>query len=202
MTRPADHRTDRWRDAALVRVGVGLTGWGLAYALYRAYYAAGGTNFLPGTLADPSRFRTINAVAVVILLIAAALPIAMLPLLRGPRGRAVPLALCWLIAVGCVVHALVDGAERVLSLAGRLRIDYPASVWASVNHRVADLQDLLFNEPWFLIEGLGFATLGAIALGPGERRRWWIAAAVGATLALTVVGLLSATGVIGKVIIG
>jgi hypothetical protein len=188
------------RRLASVSVAVAL--WGLGYALYRGYYALGGTLWLPGTLANPHQFRLINAAAVVILAIAAVLPIAMLPLWQRPRARPVLLAVCWLVAVGCGMHALIDSIERVLSLAGLLRIEYPTAVWASIDHRAADLQDLFFNEPWFLLEGLGYAALGWIALGPGRRRRWWVGSAIAATSVLTVIGLLSATGVIGKVIIG
>jgi hypothetical protein len=43
----------------------------------------------------------------------------------------------------------------MLSLAGLLRIEYSPTVWASIDRRAADLQDLFFNEPWFLVEGSG-----------------------------------------------
>jgi uncharacterized protein with PQ loop repeat len=190
------------RPLTLVSVAVAV--WGLCYALYRSYYALGGTLLLPGTPADPTQFRRINAAAVVILTVAAVLPVAVLPLWRRRRAQAVLLVVCWLVAVGCSMHALIDIIQRVLSLAGLLRIEYPATVWASIDHRTADLQDLFFNEPWFLIEGLGFGALAWIVLGPGSpgsRRRWWVGSAIAATLALTVIGLLSATGVIGRVII-
>jgi hypothetical protein len=186
----------------LASVSIAVAVWGLGYALYRGYYALGGTLLLPGTPADPTQFRLINAAAVAVLAIAAVLPIAMLPLWRRPRARPVLLIVCWLVAVGCSMHALIDSVQRVLSLAGLLRIEYSAAVWASINHRAADLQDLFFNEPWFLLEGLGYAALGWIALGPGRPRRWWVGSAITATSVLTVIGLLSATGVIGKVIIG
>jgi hypothetical protein len=65
------------------------------------------------------------------------------------------------------------------------------------------LQDLLFNEPWFVIEGLlwgSIAWAGGVRRSP--RRRWWITSALAAVVLLTAVGLLSATGVLGKVIIG
>ena len=186
----------------LASVSIAVAVWGLGYALYRGYYALGGTLLLPGTPADPTQFRLINAAAVAVLAIAAVLPIAMLPLWRRPRARPVLLAVCWLVAVGCSMHALIDSVQRVLSLAGLLRIEYSAAVWASINHRAADLQDLFFNEPWFLLEGLGYAALGWIAFGPGRPRRWWVGSAITATSVLTVIGLLSATGVIGKVIIG
>ncbi len=37
---------------------------------------------------------------------------------RRPRLRRVLLVLCWVLAVGCVTHALIEDAQRVLSLAG------------------------------------------------------------------------------------
>jgi hypothetical protein len=105
------------------------------------------------------------------------------------------------MTVGFVMHAIVDMTRRVLSLSGLLTMDFP--LWLSRNTRESDLQDLLFNEPWFLIEGLLW---GAIAWSAGlsraPRRRWWVATALMAILALTGVGLLSATGVIGKFIVG
>ena len=186
----------------LVPVSVAVAVWSLCYTLYRGYYALGGTLLLPGTPADPTQFRLINAAAVAILAIAAMLPIAMLPLWRRQRARPMLLAVCWLVAVGCSMHALIDSIQRVLSLAGLLRIEYPSAVWASIDHRAADLQDLFFNEPWFLLEGLGFGALGWIALGAGSQRRRWVGSAIAATLVLTVIGLLSATGVIGRAIIG
>jgi hypothetical protein len=188
------------RRLALVSIAVAL--WSLGYALYRGYYAVGGTRFLPGTPADAQQFRLINAVAVVILVIAAAVPLAMLLLWRRQGARPVLLAVCWLVAVVCIMHAMIDSIERVLSLAGLLQIEYPPRVWASIDHRAADLQDLFFNEPWFLLEGLGYAALAWIGLGPGRHRRWWVGSAIAAIFVLTVIGLLSATGVIGKVIIG
>jgi hypothetical protein len=102
------------------------------------------------------------------------------------------------VAVGCCTHALVDIVRRILSLSGQLTIDYPASVWASVDSRAADLQDLLFNEPWFLVEGIGFAAMAWLALGPGPARLRWTRSALIATGLLTLIGALSATGVIGR----
>lgn len=128
----------------LTLVSVTVAVWGLCYALYRGYYALGGILLLPGALADPTQFRLINAAAVVILAVAAALPIAVVPLWRRPKARAVLLGVCWLVAVGCSMHALIDIIERVLSLAGLLRIEYPSTVWASIDRRAADLQDLFF----------------------------------------------------------
>lgn len=187
---------------ALTPVSVAAGIWGLCYAAYRGYYAAGGTAFLPGTIRPGSegQFQLINLVAVGLLVVAAMLPVAVLPLWARRGPRLVLLALCWVVAVGCCMHALIDMAQRVLSLAGLMHIHYPP-MWATIDRRAADLQDLLFNEPWFLLEGLAFGALGWIALGPGLRRRRWAGSALAATCALTLVGLLSAAGVIGKVIV-
>jgi len=175
--------------------------WALAYALYRAYYAAGGTVGMFGVPASEAQWRLINGVGAAILLAGAVTPLAMLAAWRRPSLRPALLALCWVVTVACVMHAVVDMTERVLSLTGLLTLHYP--YWSSVDRRQADLQDLLFNEPWFLIEGLLW---GAIAWSAGLRRapraRRWLASALVAVLALTVAGLLSATGVIGKLIIG
>jgi hypothetical protein len=110
-----------------------ISAWGLGYAVYRGYYAAGGTRWLPGQPADPAQFRLINGAAAIILLIAAAAPLAMLPMWRRHRARLAALALCRAVAVGCVTHALINATERILSLAGLLQIEYPKSVWASID---------------------------------------------------------------------
>ena len=114
------------------------------------------------------QFQLINLAAVVVLAVAAVLPVAMLPLWARRGSRLVLLALCWVVAVGCCMHALIDMAQRVLSLAGLVHIHYPP-LWATINDRAADLQDLFGNEPWFLLEGLAFGALGWIALGPAGR---------------------------------
>jgi hypothetical protein len=175
--------------------------WALAYALYRAYYAAGGTFGMFGVPASEAQWRFVNGVGAAILLVVAVAPLAMLAAWPHPALRPFLLALCWVMTVGAVMHALVDVTQRVLSLTGRLALDYP--FWASVDRRQADLQDLLFNEPWFLLEGLlwgAIAWFGGLRHAP--RARWWLASALVAVLGLTLVGLLSATGVIGKVIVG
>ena len=192
-------------SARLAAVGAGERGlgaWGLLYALYCGYYAVGGTLLLPGRPADPAQFRLINAVAAVILVIAgraAGRGPAAVADPEGPVGAARSvLGGCG----GCCVHALIDTIQRMLSLAGLLRIEYSPTVWAWIDRRAADLQDLLFNEPWFLVEGLGFGALGWMVLGSGRRRRWWVGSAITAISVLTVIGMVSATGVIGKTIIG
>jgi hypothetical protein len=97
------------------------------------------------------------------------------------------------------MHALVDDAERVLSLTGRLELDYP--IFTTVNRRAADLQDLVFNETWFLTEGILWGVLAWIGLGRSPGRRWWVGTAVVAVAALTSIGLLSAFGVVGTFIV-
>jgi hypothetical protein len=197
----ANGPADAPRDL-VVRISWAAAAWGLLYAAYRGYYALGGTGLLPGTPAQGGEFRRINAVAAVVLGIAAVLPLAMLPLWSRRRIRPLLLTLCWLVAVGCCAHAVIDIAARLLSLAGRLEIDYPASVWASIDRRAADIQDLYLNEPWFLLEGLAFGALGALHLRAGRARRRWVGSALVATLAASVVGVLSAAGIIGRVVAG
>lgn len=186
----------------LVRVAVAAGIWALWYAIYRGYYAAGGTAFLHGTIRQGSegQFRLINLVGAVVIGVGAVLPVATLPLWSSRWPRRVLLALCWVVAVGCCMHALVDMTERVLSLIGWVHIDYPP-MWATRDDRAADLQDLFFNEPWFLIEGLAFGALGWIGLGAGRARRWWTATALAAIAALFVLGMLTVAGVTGKMIV-
>lgn len=187
------------RSQLLARLSATAAIWGLGYAAYRAYYAAGGTLAIPGIPAPAAHWRLINLIGALIIAAGAALPLAMLPLWTRRRARPVLLAICWLVAVFCCMHALVMMTERVLSLTGLLHLDYPD--WTSIDRRAADLQDLFGNEPWFLLEGLAYAALAWVALDPGRRRRRWVAGAIAAVAALTALGLLSATGVIGKTII-
>jgi hypothetical protein len=45
-------------------------------------------------------------------------------------------------------------------------------VGLSIDRRKADVQDLLFNEPWFFVEGCLWALFALNALAPSARRRW------------------------------
>ena len=197
----AGRRADGTSRSALRSASLVVAGWGLGYALYRGYYAAGGTALLPGTLATgasserstPSRLSSCWGQR--------RWPFAALPLWSRPRARLLLLCVFWLVAVGCTMHAMVDAVQRVWSLAGLHDVRYPTSVWASIDTRAADLQDLFFNEPWFLLEGLGFALLAWIVLGPGRARRMSVRSTLAATSALTSVGLLSALGVLGRAIV-
>lgn len=170
--------------------------------LYRGYYGLGGTAGMIGRPASQSEWRALNLIGAAILLVAALLPAAILPLWRRARPRRVLLALCWLLAVFFVMHALVQDIQRVLSLTGELRISYPASQWAVVNRHAADIQDLAFNETWFLVEGLLWWLLAWITLGRGRARSRWNATALAAVAVLTAIGVLSAVGVTGKFIVG
>jgi hypothetical protein len=49
--------------------------------------------------------------------------------------------------------------------------------------------------------GTGFAAIAWLVLGPGRARRRWVGSALVATGVLTLVGLLSATGVIGEAVV-
>jgi hypothetical protein len=171
--------------------------WSLGYAAYRAYYAAGGRLGMFGEPVSEEHFRAINAVGAGILLLAAAVPLVAV---RVRAGRALPV-LGWIGAVGCCVHALVDITLRLLSVTGVRPTQLPASVWLTVDRQAADRQDLLLNEPWFLVEGLLWAALGAVYLRAWHRRAW-TASAVVACLLLTGLGVLSGLGVIGSFRLG
>jgi hypothetical protein len=188
------------RPPGQVVVSLVASGWAFLYALYRSYYGLGGTVGMFGTPVSQAEWRAVNLIGAAILLVIALLPIAALPLWPRPRVRPVLLALCWLLAVGFVAHALIDDIQRILSLVGVLQIDYP--VFATVNRRAADLQDLIFNETWFLVEGLLWGALAWISMGRSSARRWWTGTAIAAIAVLTLIGLLSAFGIIGKFIIG
>jgi hypothetical protein len=99
------------------------------------------------------------------------------------------------------MHALIMDTERVASLAGWHRIRYPAAQCLSHDAHAADLQDLAFNETWFLAEGVLWGVLAWTVIDDsGGRRRWFASAAAGAAAA-TCVGLLSAFGVIGRFVV-
>ncbi len=193
---------NRGTHRLLLRFSIAAGIWALAYAAYRGYYAAGGTALLPGTIRTDSQheFQLINLFGAIVIAIAAVLPIAVLPLWSRPVPRRLLLALCWAVAVGCCMHALVSMTERILSLAGEVDVQY-AAMWATVDHRSADLQDLFGNEPWFLLEGLAYGALGWIALGRGRTRRWWVGCAAVAITALLALGVLTMTGVLGRAVI-
>lgn len=176
-------------------------GWAFVYALYRAYYAAGGTLGMFGTPVSEHDWRMVNAKGAVILAFVAILPIAVLRLWHRSRARPWLLILSWIMAVGGVMHALVGIGQRIASLSGLYVMPLP--FWRTIDRRASDLQALLFNEPWFLIEGLLWVAIAWGGALYGSSTRWrWIGSAIAAVVALTVVGLLSAFGVIGQTTIG
>lgn len=187
------------RPPALVAISLVTGGCGLLYAAYRGYYGLGGTAGMFGTPASPAQWRAINLAAAAMLFTVALLPVAALPLWPRRWPRRVLLASCWVLAVGFVVHALVSDTQRVLSLAGVVHLRYP--FFAAIDKHAADIQDLVFNETWFLAEGLLWAVLALMVLGPSPIRRWWCGTAIAATAALTVTGLLSTLHVIGRLVI-
>ena len=77
----------------------------------------------------------------------------------------------------------------------------PADVWVSYDRRVADLQDVLLNEPWFFVEGLLWAALALTLVSPRGRRPW-VTSALVAVAALTTLGVLSGLGLIGSFTVG
>jgi hypothetical protein len=175
--------------------------WASCYALYRFYYAAGGSVGMFGTPVSEHDWRMVNGKGAVILALVAVLPIAMLRLWHTSRARPWLLTLCWIVSVGGVMHALVGMTQRIASLSGLYSMPLP--FWRTIDRRMSDLQALLFNEPWFLVEGLLWVAIawgGALSRSPA--RWWWIGSAMAAVVILTAVGLLSAFGVIGRMIIG
>jgi len=189
----------RHRPPRVVTIGLVTGGCGLVYAAYRGYYALGGTAGMFGTPASPAQWRAVNLAAAVMLLAVAVLPVAALPLWQRRWPRRFLLAACWVLAVGFVMHALVSDIQRVLSLAGVVHLRYP--FFTAIDKHAADIQDLIFNETWFLAEGLLWAVLALLALGPSPARRWWAGTAIAATTALTATGLLSTLHVIGRIVI-
>ena len=185
----------------LRRLSLVAAGWALLYGLYRAYYALGGTVGMVGEVRSEALWRQINLVGALLLFGAAILPLAVVQLWNRPHPRRILLAVAWIIAVGCVMHGLIDDVQRILSLAGLLDIRYP-DLWLSRDNRAADIQDLLFNETWFIVEGLLWAAIAWTVLGGSKTRRWWTGTAVVAVAALTVAGLLSAFGIIGRLVVG
>jgi len=191
--------SQRHRRPGLVAISLVTSGGGLLYAAYRGYYGFGGTVGMFGTPASPAQWRAVNLAGAAMLLAVALLPVAALPLWRRRRPRCVLLAACWVLAVGFVMHGLVSDTQRMLSLAGVVHLRYP--FFATIDKHASDVQDLVFNETWFLAEGLLWGILALMVLGPSPARRWWAGTAIAATAVLTATGVLSALHVIGRIVI-
>lgn len=181
-----------------LRLVAALSLWGLLYAGYRAYYALGGTAGMIGTPRSEADFRALNAFGAAVILVAGLLPWLVL---RAAWFRRITPALGWVVAVGCGMHALVDWTLRMLSLTDVHPTQLPADVWVSYDRRVADLQDVLLNEPWFFVEGLLWAALALTLVSP-RGRRLWVTSALVAVAALTTLGVLSGLGLIGSFTVG
>src|SRR6185437_348895 len=94
-------RPIEWQQIAVI-----LAVWSFAYGSYRAYYAVGGELGMIGQPSSSAQFRAINAIgAAAIILFGSVVPLAAM-YVRAVR-RAL-LILCWIAAVGCCMHALVD----------------------------------------------------------------------------------------------
>jgi hypothetical protein len=115
-------------------VAVALALWAFVYACYRAYYAAGGTFGMIGRPVSSAQFRAINAFGAAVILLAAMLP----PVAVRVRAlrRALPV-LARIGAVGCCMHALVDGTLRGLSVTGVHPTQLPTSAWRSFDRHAA-----------------------------------------------------------------
>ena len=190
---------------AVIVLSLVACGLGLFYGAYRGYYALGGSWAMIGVPASSTQWLLINRVAAVAIIVASLVPLVAIPLWDVPAARPVLLVLFSIAAVGLVMHALIDEAQRLLhlfGLAGRLHIDpYRFGGWRSVNFRLADLEDILFNEPWFLVEGALCGALVWLSLPRAQARSWWLTAAAVATAICVAAGLLSATGVIGTSVV-
>jgi hypothetical protein len=114
---------------------------------------------MTGVRVSRAQFESINLVGAVIVAAIGVVPVIGLATWRHARVRRDLLALSWALAVGLVMHGLVDDVQRVASLLGLHEVNYPASAWRSVDRYQADIQDLVFNETWFIGDGLLFATI-------------------------------------------
>ena len=176
-------------------VAVVLAAWGSWYAAYRVYYGLGGDVGMIGRPAPGFTFRRDNLVAGAVILLAALVPSLAVHAWHHRAVRRVVAGVGWLAAVGCCMHALTLVVLRLLSLSGLHRIDYPPGVWLSIDHRKADVQDLLFNEPWFFVEGCLWALFALNAIAPSARRRWKRSAVV-VCLVAAAIGVASGLGAI------
>ena len=187
--------------AATRRAAVGLAVWAAGYAAYRFYYAFGGQLGMIGRPSPAAHFRRDNAIGGAIILAAALLPPIAVRAWRHRPVRRLVAMVGWIAAVGCCMHALTLMTLRVLSLTGVHPIHYPAGMWLSTDRRQADLQDLLFNEPWFFVEGCLWAVFALSAVQPSSRQLWRRSAVIACALAAAV-GVLSGLGAIPTFITG
>jgi hypothetical protein len=177
-----------------------LAGWSLAYALYRAYYAAGGRFGMIGDPVSQAQFQQVNAVGAGVIVVFSVIGPLVMVRIGLLRRWLLPVA-GWAGAVGCSMHALVDMTLRIFSLTGVHATVLPSTFWYTYDRQRADIQDLLINEPWFLINGLLWGAL-ALAVIPATRVRWWLTSAVLVCAALSLYGVLRGLDVIGPTPLG
>jgi hypothetical protein len=88
-----------------------------------------------------------------------------------------------------------------LSLTGVLTLDYP--FWLAIDRQEADWQALVWNEPWFFVEGLLWSAIAWVgAVRAATWRQYWVAGLLVGVCTFTAIGLLSTFGVIGRFIVG
>ena len=73
--------------------------------------------------------------------------------------------------------------------------------WATIDQRAADIQDLLWNEPWFFVEGVLWLAIARSLLQSAVARRRFLVTGGAAIEFLTVAGLLSSLGITGRFVI-
>ena len=183
------------------RRAIVLALWAAWYAAYRFYYAFGGQTGMVGRPATAAHFRDDNLVGAIIILTAGLLALAAAWGWRHRTIRGLVKTVGWVATVGSCMHALTLEILRMLSLSGLHPTHYPPGLWVSLDRRQADLQDALFNEPWFFITGLLCARFALTALKPASRPLWRRSATIAILLAL-VVGVLSGVGAIPTLRVG
>ena len=163
-----------------------LSAWSLLYVLPHLYWAVGGEvgfSALKPSATAQEGWQAINAAASVILLLPVAIGLA-LPRTRSHRlWRALLFAACLGGASIAVSHGVYGLVYRVLNIVGVVDVDGRGFTMAE--HPWV-LWDIFVFEPWFLIEGVLFATAGWVAMSGSEsRRRWVLGCIVGISLAMT-----------------
>ncbi len=186
---PSAPPTSPGTNLVLVASAIAVTVWSVAYLVPHLYWAIGGTHGLsavkPSARALPE-WRAINWAASGVLALPAMLAVA---LVRA-RSRALKAGLLLVCLAGSSIaaaHGLYGIVYRALIVSGTIDVDgepFDASRHGWV------IWDLAVFEPWFLIEGLLLAALGAAVTPTCFRRRWIIACAAG-------IGFATLTGLLG-----
>jgi hypothetical protein len=163
-----------------------LSAWSLLYVLPHLYWAVGGelgfSGLKPSATAQEG-WQAINAAASVILLLPVAIGLALQRARWHGLWRALLLAACLAGASIAVSHGVYGIVYRLLNIVGVVEVD--GRGFTTAEHPWV-LWDLFVFEPWFIIEGVLFATAGWASMSGSEsRRRWQLGCLVGISLALT-----------------